>query len=151
MQLFSRKINKLLKTSNHLFKDWTLMAIYEFKYCLYFRSHDPLVRWQTWGWKASLWLLRVTCWSSGLLQFTHRYLKLLCVLFPVLMCRLKQAELSLCCLRFKSSSLLSLSSACYFKFPLSSVHIGGPQNAMFSLAGYLFINVVLLPMNMLIY
>lgn len=31
------------------------------------------------------------------------------------------------------------------------MHIGGPQNALCSLAGYLFVNVILLAMNMLMY
>lgn len=55
------------------------------------------------------------------------------------------------CPRLRSSRALSSSSSCYFTFPLSSVHIGGPQNALCSLAGYLFVNVILLAMNMLMY
>lgn len=75
------------------------------------------------------------------------YLSLSCPLYCVMF---KSMELCLCCPWLKSLQQLSclsaapplpLSPLCVLLF-LSSVHIGGPQNAVCSLAGYLFINVI---------
>lgn len=80
-------------------------------------------------------LVRVTRRSSGLLQFTHQ-------------CAMLGPSVS-------SSSVEIFTSALFVLLLLhvSSllVHIGGPQNALCCLAGYLFVNVILLAMNMLMY
>lgn len=90
---------------------------------------QPFVRWQTWGW---------ACESHPPVQWSAP------VYTPV------------CDARSECVVVLEIFTSALFVLLLLHVssllvHIGGPQNALCCLAGYLFVNVILLAMNMLMY
>lgn len=90
---------------------------------------QPFVRWQTWG---------RACESHPPVQWSAP------VYTPV------------CDARSECVVVLEIFTSALFVLLLLHVssllvHIGGPQNALCCLAGYLFVNVILLAMNMLMY
>lgn len=114
-------------------------------YLCYWLSRDDAI---VWRWTVGAcrcgdpvcWI-RVICWSSGLLQFTHQLLLYLSLSCSCAECCLSQWSCVCVVLGWRLYhsflclwSLLLLFLSCLF---LSSVHIGGPQNAVCSFAGYL--------------